>query len=189
MIRRRPWVPVVYDEEGQRRMVDAVLDRLPKALAHVRGLDLGEHARHTSVERRLGDLPAEAQADITDLVDQLELALLLTKHAGFRDQRETRLATTLYTEQDARTDSRTSSFVRYRPSRYGIAPYLWLTGAAPNARPGAVGTITNSPLPVRGLAISPSANGAAAEASVASLLTACGYADTPVRRSSIPFRD
>lgn len=179
VLRQRPWAPVEYDDAGQQTMIDDLLDSIPGAISRA--------------EAMLADQERPTPESFTDLLDQLEMALILTKHAGFRDERETRLATILYTDRDTQRQGpssaqRTSTFVRYRSSAFGIAPYLWLTGAGDDPRPGVVGTTTPRPLPLRGLALSPSPNGPAAEGSVHSLLLASGYGDLPVRRSAIPFR-
>lgn len=77
--------------------------------------------------------------------------------------------------------------VRYRPTAYGMAPHLWLTGAAHDAHAGNPFTDTAAMLPIRCVAISPSPNGSAAEKSLAAMLETHGY-QADVRRSPIPFR-
>ena len=74
----------------------------------------------------------------------------------------------------------------YRPTAYGIAPFVRLTGGDPD---GGVGQVRPdpSPLPVRAVAISPSPNGPESTASLRRLLVRHGY-DVPVLRSGIPFR-
>lgn len=191
VIRRRPWAPVVYDPREQCRMVDTALSRVPEVMSTFATLKASKQSAHTAqTGPGHGDLSTLDSPAVTELIDQLEMTLLLTKHQGFLDERETRLATVLYANpEDPGMTARLRTFVRYRPTRYGIAPYLWLTGSAPDTRAGAVGTITPHPLPIRGVAISPSANGHAAEQSLLSMLAAQGYSDVPVQRSSIPFRD
>ncbi|HET8970720.1 MAG TPA: hypothetical protein VFN19_06665, partial [Candidatus Nanopelagicales bacterium] len=72
----------------------------------------------------------------------------------------------------------------YRPTGYGITPYLRLTGGCDD-----LAVVDNrSPLPIRSIAISPSPNGAPAEQSVQRLLHAHGYHDVSVVSSSIPYR-
>lgn len=115
----------------------------------------------------------------------MEQALLLIKHAGFTDERETRHCTVLYRDH-ADPGRVPAGMIRYRPTRYGMAPYLCLTGQRPGGADAV--TPTAAPLPIRAVAISPSANGGSATASLRDMLGASGYRDVPVLRSSIPFR-
>lgn len=188
LLRHRPWAPVHYSGIEQEALVDAVLDRLPDQVTRLR-----ERRRDPAS----GGRPTieDAAPQVADLLDDLEAALLLSKHEGFREEQETRYATVLYRgETTAGRAADVSSFVRFRSTSYGITPYLRLTGSPEGAdTTGAAGgspagTTRPAPLPIRAVAISPSPNGPAATASVHDLLVANGYAAVPVRRSMIPYR-
>lgn len=167
-VRHRPWSPVRYDEAEQRALADAVMDGMPEELGAMR--------------ERFADGPPSRQ-EILDAShetrEDLEQALMLIKHSGFADERETRHCTLLL---DVDGDPNWPGVVRYRPTAYGIAPHLHLTGGD-----GAAVTDHPAPLPIRSVALSPSGNGGAATASVRALLAAHGYA-VDVRRSGVPFR-
>ena len=121
---------------------------------------------------------------MADLRDDMEAALMLIKHEGFVDERETRYCVGLH-QMPGRDDARSlpPELVRFRPTRYGMAPYVVLTG-------GAGTPVATQPhrLPIRAVAISPSPNGRAATDSTRAALAAAGY-DVPVLRSRIPFRE
>ncbi|WP_431841034.1 hypothetical protein [Calidifontibacter indicus] len=55
---------------------------------------------------------------------------MLIKHQGLHDERELRFTTMMFGEHPL-DDWRSS--VRYRPTAYGAAPYLALTGPGPSA--------------------------------------------------------
>jgi hypothetical protein len=176
-VRQRPWAPVRYGEQEQRQLARAVFDGFGDDVAEAR--------------RRLvaGSPTASVVEAMASTLDDVEQALVLIKHPGFMDEREVRHSTSLLHRSGL---DGWRGVVRYRPTRYGIAPHLWLTGSTPDATGAGAGghaalTTSAAPLPIREVAISPSANGRAATASLAALLAARGY-DVPVRRSSIPFR-
>lgn len=83
-----------------------------------------------------------------------------TKHFGFRDERETRVIFRA-----------TSDDWLFRPSRFGMTPYICLTGA------DNWGDAISKPtaLPIRAIRVSPGNQGSAALDSVAWLLEANGY--------------
>jgi hypothetical protein len=169
-VRQRPWTPVKYTPEDQSALVDAVFDDLPEEVARAESLAKAGAGRD------------EVLAEVAGLLDDLEQALLLIKHAGFVDERETRHSTVLY--RSSLGEPAPSGLVRYRATPYGIAPYLWLTGGDD----GSAVRTEAAPLPVRAVAVSPSPNGPAAVASLRDLLADCGYGDVGVWRSGIPFR-
>lgn len=172
--RQRPWEPVRYSTQDQHRLVDAVYDNLP-AEAEWAHEQAGRGARWTEIMDGLGEL-----------LDDMEQALALIKHIGFADERETRHCTVVYRGPD-RELPLPAGMVRYRPSRFGLAPYVVLTGCGEQAAPGGVVT-ARGPLPIRAVAISPSPNGLAAEESLTEVLLANGYGAAQVLRSAIPFR-
>lgn len=169
-VRHRPWSPVRYSPEDQARLVDAVFDDLPEEIQ--RALSLASS----------GASKAEVLDDAADLLDDMEQALLLIKHEGFTDERETRHCTVIYREGgDAPLPT---GLVRYRATPYGMAPYLHLTGGD-----GSRSVRTDaSRLPIRAIAMSPSPNGPVAVDSLLALLAEHGYDGVPVVRSRIPFR-
>lgn len=169
-VRHRAWTPVRYSAEDQAALVDAVFDDLPDEISRAISLAAAGATR------------SEVLEDAAGLLDDMEQALLLIKHEGFTDERETRHSTVLYRGPD--DGPLPPGLVRYRATAYGMAPYLCLTvgdGAGP-VRTDA------SPLPIRAVAMSPSANGQAAVGSLLDLMAEHGYADVPVVRSRIPFR-
>lgn len=178
VLRHRPWAPVHYAEADQQRLVTTTLDALQAAAR-----DLGADPRHQPALQALERMASAGPTVAESVLDDLEECLLLIKHPGFAEEQETRHSTVLYTGEQARTET----FLRYRATDYGIAPYLHLTGPDPR-HPGAVGTNHSHRLPVRAVAIGPSPNGAAATESVQSLLRGTGHGDVPVLRSQIPFR-
>ncbi len=176
-VRQRAWAPVRYDEQEQRQLARAVFDGF--------GDDLAEARRRLAA----GSPMAAVVEAMASTLDDAEQALVLIKHPGFVDEREVRHSTSLLHRSGL---DGWRGVVRYRPTPYGVAPYLWLTGAAADATAQGGGghaalTRAPGPLPIREVAISPSSNGAAATASLTALLASRGY-DVPVRRSSIPFR-
>ncbi|MDO9378381.1 MAG: hypothetical protein Q7T56_06000 [Nocardioidaceae bacterium] len=176
VVRQREWDPVRYEPAAQRQLIDAVLEGLPDA-TH----DLEAWAVSHGRPAMPSGIP-ELGTPIGDLMDDVEQALLLIKHQGFLDEREARHSTVLYRREG---EPAPVGVVRYRATAYGVAPYVWLTGAGDGGGPT---TTTPGRLPVRAVAISPSPNGAAAEESLADLLASTGHADVEVGRSRIPFR-
>lgn len=179
MLRRMPWAPVHYQPVRQREVVDGLINRLPDRLATLR-----EQATRGEVidPASGGELPIE----IAELLDDLTEALLLIKHQGFIDERETRSAVVAWTLPDAAAPvAAEAELLRYRPSPYGITPYLALTGTT---APTQMVVPEPSRLPIRAVAISPSPNGEESRRSIRRLLTSAGYGDLPVVASAIPFR-
>lgn len=180
LIRQRPWSRVRYDEAEHRVLAAAVFDGMDEELA--------------SLKARAGDqLPTIDMVleELAETLDDMEQALVLVKHVGFRDEREMRHSTVLMHPD---SDESGRGMLRYRSTPYGIAPYLWLTGCGHLEKEGRTdgpapppAATAASPLPIRAVMISPSRNGEAAEASLRSLLMSRGY-DVPVHRSAIPFR-
>lgn len=171
LIQNRRWRPVRYEDAEQQALIDAVFDDLPEEVQLFR--------RHQDA----GAYPQQALQQLDHLRDDMEAALMLIKHLGFIDERETRYCVGVHPtpRQDV-----PAGLVSHRPTRYGMAPYLRLTGAGDT---GAAVTTTTGALPIRALAISPSPNGVASQTSLAGLATTCGYPDLPVIRSQIPFRE
>jgi hypothetical protein len=169
-VRHRAWSPVRYTAADQAALVDAVFDDLPEEVGRAIGL------------ARAGATRAEVLEDVSDLLDDMEQALLLIKHEGFTDERETRHSTVLY--RGPHDGPLPPGLVRYRATAYGMAPYLCLTGGEGS---GPVRTDATR-LPIRAVAMSPSRNGPAAVGSLLDLMAEHGYADVPVVRSRIPFR-
>lgn len=168
-VRHRSWSPVRYSAEEQASLVDAVFDDLPDEVA--RAISLAES----------GASRTEVLDDVADLLDDMEQALLLIKHEGFTDERETRHSTVLY--RGPQDGPLPAGLVRYRATPYGMAPYLCLTGGD-----GAAVRTDAARLPIRAIAMSPSPNGPAAVGSLLDLMAEHGYDDVPVVRSRIPFR-
>lgn len=172
--------------EMQLELVDAALALLgdlaggPAAPFARRPLDDGTEPELTPALRE------HLARHLEPLLDALQEALLLVKHEGFADERETRYAVMLLTRPGEASRLVEASLLSYRASAYGIAPYLRLTGTDPD-RPDAPVATRPSLLPIRAVAVSLSPNGSEATASVRTLLLSHGH-DVPVRRSAIPFR-
>jgi hypothetical protein len=174
LVRQRSWAPVRYFPDGQRVLAAAVFDGMEDELAGLR----------TRAERE-GVTTAEAVLEtMAETLDDIEQALALIKHEGFHDEREVRHSTVLLRPDDL---AAWGGVVRYRPTTYGMAPHLWLTGAGKGPDTEHPLTIAAAPLPIRCVAISPSPNGPAAERSLAAMLESHGY-PVEARRSPIPFR-
>lgn len=185
-VRRLPQAPgldrVRYTPAEQDALLDAAVADLP-----LRAEELKRAFRTADAEPSWTLLDEGATgALLRDVLDDLEQSILLIKHGGFAEEREVRKSVVLMVDPDRQEAAALESrLVRYRATRYGIAPYLRLTGGAGEESIASA----PSPLPVRGVAISPSPNGPAAEASIARLLRVNGYPDVPVVRSTIPFRE
>lgn len=185
-LRRHGWQPVRYRRDEQLELVDAALALLgdlaggPAAPFARRPLEDGAEPELTPALRE------HLARHLEPFLDALQEALLLVKHEGFADERETRYAVMLLTRPGEASRLVEASLLSYRASAYGIAPYLRLTGADPE-RPDAPVATRPSTLPIRAVAVSPSPNGSEATASVRTLLLSHGH-DVPVRRSAIPFR-
>ncbi|MBM6402285.1 hypothetical protein [Phycicoccus sonneratiae] len=185
-LRHQGWRPVRYDRGEQLELVDAALAMLGD-LAGGFGPDLFD--REPGVEPGAAPSPelrAHLEAHLEPFLEALHEVLLLVKHPGFVDERETRYSAMLITRPGEDALRAEAALLSYRASAYGIAPYLRLTGAGPES-PDALVVTAPAPLPVRAVALSPSPNGPEATASVRQLLLANGY-DVPVGRSAIPFR-
>lgn len=179
LLRHQRWQPVRYAEAEQHQLIDEFAEQLPQRVERLVELIQRAHERD---EKPSWELPPEAE----DLVDDLHETLLLIKHEGFVDERESRYSIVLATDPDeALARDLEVRAVVHRATAYGIAPYLQLTG-----RPDGAGPLVTTPstLPIRAVAISPSPNGEAATESVERLLDAHGYPGVPVLRSAIPFR-
>lgn len=182
-VRRTPWEPVRYTEAEQVALVDAVFDSLPEELGRFRDR-LGDLRQYSAFE----DIPPDAFSELDDTRDDLEQALLLIKHSGFVDERETRKAVVIWASDEDRSRDQIARLVRYRSTSYEMAPYLELTGAGPDADPRDPVACHPSPLPIRAVAISPSPNGKDATDSLRGLLASRGSRDVDILRSAIPFR-
>ncbi|KNX37142.1 DUF2971 domain-containing protein [Luteipulveratus halotolerans] len=171
-VQRWPWRPVRYSASDQQLLLDAVFDELPEELRIAQ--------RHLADGGGAEDLVAP----LAGLRDDMEAALMLIKHEGFVDERETRYCVGMHQVPSAAvTSTLPPDLTRFRPTRYGMAPYLVLTGGA-----GTPVATQAQPLPIRAVAVSPSPNGQAATDSIRAALMAAGY-DVPVIRSRIPFRE
>lgn len=177
LVRHLQWSPVRYLDTEQRLLVDAVFDNLKDELSWVKEAV------------RAGTPLRELLLGLSELLEDMEQALLLIKHAGFADEREIRHSTVLYRglvpDQGDVPATWPPGLVNYRATAYGLAPYLKLTGA-----PEGQAVVTRAaPLPIRALGISPSANSSATARTLLDLLVAHGYPAVPVHRSTIPFRE
>lgn len=180
-LHHEPWQPVRYAEEEQIALVDGVVQALPGTLQR-----LGDVARDETFDPQQPPTPELGQ-EVAQLLDDLQELLFLIKHPGFVDERETRYRVVLVTGGPERrtVPEIEAKLLSYRPTTYGIAPFVRLTGGDPDS--SAQVTPDPSPLPIRAVAISPSPNGDESTGSLRRLLVRHGY-DVPVLRSAIPFR-
>lgn len=122
-------------------------------------------------------------AKIEDLTEKLCNEI---KHEGFMHEEEARII--------ARANN---SLIRYRPGRFGMIPYVALTGAGDSTHP-----VSFKPgiLPIREICISPGSNQGDAEQGLELFLESSGYGPQyydlwndlinpiKIKRSTIPFR-
>lgn len=182
VVRRRPWEPIAYDRARQEDLVARVLDTFPTRVAAIQ--QAVGHLDESGTPARWNQL--SSTREFTELLEDLERAVLLIKDSGFYEEQETRYGVAVYPVSAEPGDRHAAAGIQsYRVSPYGLAPYLRLTGS-PDDTDAAV---TEQPrrLPIRAVAISPSPNGAAAVESVRAFVHSVGY-DVPVTRSTIPFR-
>lgn len=187
LLRRKPWRRVRSAPADQLELIDVVLrDRTETVQALKDGLQrAGRSADPEEIRSSVGD---QRLQDMEAMFGDLEDSLLLVKHPGFVDEDEIRASVVLWLRGDRPAlMAELADVVQYRSSRYGLAPYLRLTG--PGEDPDETLTPTAQPLPIRAVTVSPSAHGNAAEQSVRDLLAAYGRCDVPVTRSGIPFRE
>lgn len=178
-LKRMRWEPVRYRADEQAALIEAVVDDLPAQLVQLRS------ALTALGDERATILPESTWSLVRSVLDDLEQALVLIKHEGFSEEREVRQAIVMHSdEQQPEAADLEAQLLSYRPTGYGIAPYLRLTGGTDER------SVTDVPalLPIRAVAISPSPNGVAAEQSVRRLLESHGYRDVSVIRSAIPYR-
>lgn len=186
-LRRKPWRAVHYDRAAQLRLIDHVLDDRADTVEQLRQV-AGDVSGGGAVDDLRELLPPAQRDELERMFGELEDVLLLIKHPGFIDEDEVRASYVLWLQGDrARAMHALRNVIQYRASRYGLAPYLRLTG--PGDDPEALLSARPCRLPIRAVTVSPSAHGAAAEQSVRDLLAAGGRADVPVTRSGIPFRE
>jgi len=107
------------------------------------------------------------------------------KHPGFEDEDEVRALWTV---------SPWWRFVKYRPGRFGITPYIEV-GASDGARHEAERESKDfmraeevGRLPIRSVRIGPTRAAKEAEKSLRMLLDAHGYGEVKIQRSSTPYR-
>lgn len=91
MVKRQTWRPVAYTPQAQRTLVDAVLDEMPDQISAAQRSFIEQDEPH-SISDQSARIPSEA----LELLDELEQALLLVKHQGFADERETRCSVVVW---------------------------------------------------------------------------------------------
>jgi hypothetical protein len=100
------------------------------------------------------------------------------KHVGFQDERELRAAWQVNPDW---------KFVRYRPSRFGLLPFIEVaTEHSSDADPDVVPDSTR--LPIREVMIGPSPFAADAVKALRGFLDSSGYGDVAISRSVTPYR-
>lgn len=179
----------IYSKE--RTCLDVVVNRM---LAFRRVLySSEEQMRYTNIALELirASTPSDgkveagtdqwnARIDVEPLVIALVCVTLL-KHPGFKDEREARLILTR--DRFANTEGAIS----HRTGKFGIVPYLRLTG--PIAQDESFSSRTaKGKLPIAEIMIGPCKYPDSAAAGLRSLLGHNGYDDVKVSRSRVPYR-
>jgi hypothetical protein len=154
------WREAVYDPDNQVK------------LAWGRLLELESTADARSEGR---------ETENTNLLAEIYNELQTFKHHGFKDERELRIVCSISFHADLAS-------VKYRPSRYGIVPYVELCQPA-----GENGDPSKNPepveeLPIVGIAVGPTPYPEEAAAGARELLRSVGRESIPVIPSKIPFR-
>jgi hypothetical protein len=129
-----------------------------------------------------------------ELVRDIYRELQTFKHPGFKDERETRIVCAAGLHTDL-------VYVKHRPSRYGIVPYVELCLPAESRsdkpfepiREDEPRYVSNAPEPVRelpiiGIAVGPTPYPEEAAAGARELLRSVGRERIPVIPSNVPFR-
>ncbi|WP_460455394.1 DUF2971 domain-containing protein [Arthrobacter bambusae] len=158
------WREAIYDSEKQRNIAwGRLLDLEKVAVARLNG--------------------QQAQRDELDVMYDLYEELQTFKNSGFVDEREMRVVcgAGLYTDL---------VYVKHRPSRYGIVPYVELCLPAADAmgvptteRPERV-----QELPIVGIAVGPTPYPEEAATGARELLRRVGRENIPLIPSKVPFR-
>lgn len=153
------WVKVEYQQEGQDRLISAVLGDVLDPTRSVGGFA----ARSDE----------NAQILMRGRLSSLAAAL---KHPSFAEEQEVRLVSFLPP----------GATPKFRGNNRGLIPYIELTtGIFPHA----LSTTEHSPLPIMSVRIGPPAGHAMEQRARAArlLLDSTGRADAPVHKSEIPF--
>ena len=198
-VRQRTWSPVRYGRAEQQEIVEAVFARLEAGISR---LPEPGDVRAGGAGARAGDQTAgvspQAVREVLAFLDDVEQAMLLSKHGGFVDEREIRHSTVVFRgnpggspmaafgdSQDVATSTLPPGLIQFRATPYGLAPYVRLTGSPD----GGAMALAPSPLPIRALAGSPSGHAGASAGTLVDLLRSLGYPELPVHVSTIPFRE
>ena len=155
------WLSVEYDKAEQQRLIHECVARVVKLGARI---DVG--VTTDDRQKMLNNTYLEIEKLIYRIIDPV-----------FRDERETRVVVP--------TVGSKGDFVRYRPSRFGIAPYI---GLRPFRVVLASGEITESRLPIVHIRVGPSPHQNQAELALMSLLDDKGYGDVYVDSTGAPYR-
>ena len=103
------------------------------------------------------------------------------KHQGFMDEREVRAAWTAVPSW---------KFVKYRPGRFGLVPYIEVASWAEDLDyvPNSLDTTTERTLPITEIRIGPTRFPEDAERALRMLLDDTGFGHVAIHRSGTPFR-
>lgn len=157
------WGKVLYDREDQRNLL-------------LRGLSFC--AATTPAPGREEERPGLSLHQASGVLIGLSI---YCKHDAFRDEREVRLVTSVPDDGSA---------VHFRPSRFGVTPYVRL--AQPPARDrlaGACWTVKKPErLPIGGIYVGPTPHSDTASQGMRLLLEAHNHHGVPVHESTAPFR-
>ena len=192
-VRQRTWSPVRYGPSEQQQVVDSVFARLDAGIDQLSDLQDDDGGAD-----RQGAISPQAVRDMLAFLDDVEQAMLLSKHGGFVDEREIRHSTVVFrgnpagspmaafgASEDPATSTLPPGLIQFRATPYGLAPYVRLTGSPD----GGAMALAPSPLPIRALAVSPSGHAGASAGTLTDLLRSLGYPALPVHVSTIPFRE
>lgn len=157
------WIEVTYSVEAAERLACEAIEKIARI-----------HSAHLKTDSAYdaGDVAAVTWESTAYLRDQI-------KHHGFEDERETRILASV-----------DKSLMRFRAGKWGMVPYIVLTGALATSTSVRIATHA-AHLPIKAVRISPTpfADRAAAVKSLKDLLDSCGYSDVQVVASDIPYRE
>ncbi|WP_160318916.1 DUF2971 domain-containing protein [Arthrobacter sp. ERGS1:01] len=157
------WQPALYNLEAQAEVALHALRRFEKI----------------ATERLDGLNQSEAELDVMSETAQ---ALQVFKHPAFRDEKEQRIVCGTSPHLDG-------PFIKHRPGKYGIVPYVELGIPAPRQGSGDQGLPERmNKLPIEAIIVGPTPYPKEAESGVFDLLQRSGYGEPPIRHSQVPFR-
>ncbi len=179
------WGPELVDEdEDDGPVYDVDPDNVRIEIQKWEPVDYDDQVAQTRVEF-IAKLARQAPNPLSDALFPWSnlggIDLLQLKNEAFRDEREAR---TIF-EVSPRW-----KFVKHRPTRFGLTPYIEVSAVAKNNRREVRDNYLTEPakLPIREVHIGPSPLGDESVEAVREFLEFNGYPDVLVKKSTTPFR-